>query len=374
MADEIVVHKGLEGVFATESAICFIDGKSGRLAYRGYPIEIIAERCSFEETSYLLINGAIPTAQESQQFSDTIRARREITPETIDFLRAFPTSAHPMEVLQAVVLFLGMQERDRGSDMSSDCAHVEHLIAQFATVIAVLHRLRARKEIVPPRGDLSHGANFLYMLHGDEPSELAGKVMDTCLTLHAEHSLNASTFTARVVASTLTLCYNSISAAVGALYGPLHGGANERVLEMVDEIGAVEQVHQWVADALQQRRKIMGMGHRVYKTIDPRAVIIEKLLARLNNELPHNNDYPILKAVESEVRAYMDKKNKPIYPNVDFFSGAAYRMLNIPRNLFTAIFAIARISGWIAHIQEQIADNRIFRPKAKYTGPPLTGK
>ncbi len=364
-----VVHKGLEGIFATESSICFIDGAVGKLAYRGYRIEEIAETCTFEETSFLLIHGHMPSEAESKEYSQRLRARRSIPPEAVDFLRHFPESAHPMEVLQSMVPYLGMLERDRGQEIRADCKAVDHLIAQFATVIAVLHRIRSGKKIIEPRDDLPHGANFLYMLHGSEPSETAGRVMDTCLTLHAEHSLNASTFTARVVASTLTLCYNSISAAVGALYGPLHGGANERVLGMIDEIGSVENASKWVADALAENKKIMGMGHRVYKSIDPRAVIIEKLLAKLNDELPHNSDYPILKVVEKEVRAHMDKKGKPIYPNVDFFSGAAYRMLDIPCHLFTAIFAVARISGWVAHVQEQIADNRIFRPRAKYIGP-----
>lgn len=357
-------NKGLEGVIAAESKICKIDGGVGLLSYRGYRIEDLTQHYDFEQVSYLLLEKKRPDTEHAQQFCNTLRASREISERTIACIDLFPRTAHPMEILQAVVLLLGVEcPRATGT---------EHLIAQFATVVAAIHHSKQGTKRIPPRADLNHGANFLYMIHGTEPSQSAAAVMDACLTLHAEHSFNASTFTARVISSSLAHCYGGVSGAVGSLSGSLHGGANEKVLQMVDEIGSVQNVDAWVDRALTEKRKIMGMGHRVYKAKDPRAIVIEKLLERLNKELPHSNDYDILKKIESQVGDYMRKKGKPIYPNVDFFSGAAYRMLGIPSNLFTTIFASARVSGWIAHIREQLEDNRIYRPKAFYTGPEVT--
>jgi citrate synthase len=221
---------------------------------------------------------------------------------------------------------------------------------------------------VEPRKDLSHGANFLYMLHGKEPNELEGNIMDKCLTLHAEHSFNASTFTARVVASTLSTCYCSIAAAIGALFGSLHGGANEKVVAMVDKIGSKENVRSWVNKALDEKRKVMGMGHRVYKAPDPRALIMEDFLEQLSKKNNDYTNYEILNEIRTVFRERMEEKGKPIYPNVDFFSGSVYRQLGIPATLFTPIFAIARVAGWLSHILEQRSDNRIFRPRALYSG------
>jgi citrate synthase len=253
-------------------------------------------------------------------------------------------------------------------DAYCNCRSTLHQISQLTTVVAALHRFRSGKEFVEPREDLSHGANFLYMLRGEEPNQLEGDIMDDCLTIHAEHSFNASTFTARVVASTLSTCYCSISAAIGALYGSLHGGANERVMSMVDEIGSVENVHGWVNKALDDKRKIMGMGHRVYKAKDPRANIMERYLKQLGDLNGDTYYYDILKEVERVFRERMEDKGKPIYPNVDFFSGGVYRLLGIPQSLFTPIFAMARSAGWLSHILEQRHANRIYRPRAHYVG------
>jgi len=239
----------------------------------------------------------------------------------------------------------------------------------MATVIATYQRFCDGKSYVESRPDLSQGANFLYQLRGEEPSAEEGRIMDTCLVLHAEHGFNASTFTARVVASTYSTCYCSISAAIGALAGFLHGGANERVMDMVDDIGSKENVGSWLDKALGERRKVMGMGHRVYKAKDPRAVVMEKMLDDLAREKGELGLFELLKEIETSFRARMERKGKPIYPNVDFFSGAVYTMLGIPRNLFTPIFAAARSAGWLAHILEQRKDNRLFRPKALFAGP-----
>jgi citrate synthase len=249
-----------------------------------------------------------------------------------------------------------------------NCRQTLHQVAQLATAIAAYHRIKNGKDYVEPRTGLSHGANFLYMLHGKEPDELEGEIMDKCLVLHAEHSFNASTFTARVVASTLSTCYCSIAAAIGALFGSLHGGANEKVVAMVNEIGSKENVRSWVNKALDEKRKVMGMGHRVYKAPDPRALIIENYLKQLSEKNNDYKDYEILQEVRTVFRERMEEKGKPIYPNVDFFSGSVYRQLGIPANLFTPIFAVARVAGWLSHILEQRSDNRIFRPRALYKG------
>jgi citrate synthase len=242
-------------------------------------------------------------------------------------------------------------------------------VVQVASVVATYERYRQGKSYVQPRLDISHGANFLYMLRGAEPEEYEGRIMDKCLVLHAEHEFNASTFTARVVASTMSTCYCSISAAMGALFGSLHGGANEKVLDMVEEIGAKEKVAAWIRKAAAEKRKVMGMGHREYKVKDPRSYLMEEFLKELSEKKGNWRYYEILKEIEAQFRILMEEKGKPVYPNVDFFSGAVYSLLGVPKILFTPIFAMARVSGWLAHILEQRKDNRIYRPESLYKGP-----
>jgi citrate synthase len=249
-----------------------------------------------------------------------------------------------------------------------NCQDTLHQVVQLASVVAAWQRFHTGQEYMPPRQDLSHGANFLYMMRGEEPDEFEGRVMDTCLVLHAEHGFNASTFTARVVASTMSTCYSSISAAIGSLYGSLHGGANEKAMAMVEAIGSKDEAAQWVGDALDNKQKIMGMGHRVYKAKDPRSVIMEEFLVELSKRKNNTRSYDILKQVENTFRERMEEKGKPIYPNVDFFSGAVYDLLGIPKILFTPIFAVSRVAGWLAHILEQRKDNRLYRPKSLYVG------
>ncbi len=361
--------KGLEGVIAAESTICKIDGENGKLYYLGYSIDDLVEHCSFEEVTYLLLYGELPNKRQLDAFSIRMRAGRELPPPVIEMIRNFPADAHPMELLQSVISYLSSYVEHRiHHGPTCNCRDTLHQLAEIATAIATLHRFREGKQYLTPRKDLSHGANFLYMLRGEEPDPLEGEIMDKALILHAEHSLNASTFTARVVASTMSTCYCSISAAMGALYGSLHGGANERVMNMVDKIGSKDNVEQWVHDALDNKRKIMGMGHRVYRAKDPRSIIMENYLEQLADNNGDRTYLEMLKEIERVFRARMEEKGKPIYPNVDFFSGAVYRMLGIPTHLFTPIFAMARASGWLSHVLEQRSDNRIFRPKALYTG------
>ncbi len=367
---ETTYAKGLEGVIAAESEICQIDGANGKLYYRGYSIEDLADHSSFEETTYLLLMEHLPARQELKSFAARMRASRGLAPPVLDMIRHFPPAGSPMELLQSVIAYLsGTVEHQIQHSATCNCRRTLHQIAQITSVLAAYHRFREGKSYVEPRSDLSQGANFLYMLRGEEPTPEEGRIFDTCLVLHAEHGFNASTFTARVVASTYSTCYCSISAAIGALAGFLHGGANERVMDTVDEIGSKENIELWLDKALAEKRKVMGMGHRVYKAKDPRAIVMEKMLTELSQQRGDSHLYDVLKQLEKSFRARMEEKGKPIYPNVDFFSGAMYTLLGIPRDLFTPIFAAARSPGWLAHILEQRKDNRLFRPKALYIGP-----
>jgi len=362
--------KGLEGVVADESRICKIDGANGKLYYRGYSIEDLAAFSNYEEVCYLLLYEKLPTTAELNDFSQRMRESRPLIQPVLDMIRSFPVSAHPMELLQSSVAYLSGYVKHRIEHSATcNCRNTLYQVSQLAGVVATYSRYRERKEYLPPRMDLSHGANFLYMLHGTEPDPVEGEIMDKCLLLHAEHDFNASTFAARVVASTLSTCYCSISSAVGALYGSLHGGANQRVVEMAEEIGDKNNVAPWMEKALAQKRKVMGMGHREYKAKDPRANIIQKYLVQLSEKKQDFRYYEILQEVEKVFRGKMETAGKPIYPNVDFYSGAVYRLLGIPAILFTPIFAMGRVAGWLAHILEQRSDNRIYRPESLWTGP-----
>ena len=362
--------KGLEGVIAAESQICQIDGANGKLYYRGYSIEDLAEHSSFEETVYLLLNERLPSRQELQDFGERMRKCRYLPPAVIEMIKGFPPGGSPMELLQSVISYLSSTvEHQIEHSTTCNCRETLHQIAQIPVVLATYQRFREGKPYLEPREDLSDGANFLYLLRGEEPPSEEGRMFDVCLLLHAEHGFNASTFTARVVASTYSTCYCSISAAIGALAGFLHGGANERVMDMLDEIGTKENVDAWLDKTLKEHGKVMGMGHRVYQAKDPRAKIMERMLLDLCRNKNDMRLYEFLKQIETSFRARMEEKGKPIYPNVDFFSGSVYTLLGIPRHLFTPIFAAARSAGWLAHILEQRQDNRLFRPKALYAGP-----
>ena len=369
MAD-VNYAKGLEGVIAAESEICQINGAEGKLYYRGYSIEDLARYSSFEEVAYLLLNEKLPSKKQLDDFSQRMRKNRALNPIVQQMIRNFPQAGSPMELMQSVISYLsGTVEYQIKHSATCNCRRTLHQISQLGTVLATYQRFREGKDYLESRDDLSYGANFLYLLRGKEPSEIEGNMFDTCLLLHAEHGFNASTFTARVVASTYSTCYCSISAAIGALAGFLHGGANERVMDTLDEIGSIENVESWLDKAISEKRKVMGMGHRVYKAKDPRSIVMEQMLKDLSEQKGNLKYYNFLKKLEGEFRSRMEEKGKPIYPNVDFFSGAVYTLLDIPRDLFTPIFAVARSAGWLAHILEQRKDNRIYRPKSLYVGP-----
>ncbi|XWK90093.1 MAG: citrate synthase [Phormidium sp.] len=358
---------GLEGIPAAESAISHVDGHKGILEYRGIKIEELAEKSNFLETTYLLIWGKLPTKPELDAFEHEIRYHRRIKYRIVDMMKCFPESGHPMDALQASAAALGLfySRRDLHNPAYIRAA-VVRLMAKIPTMVAAFQLMRNGNEPVRPRDDLGYSANFLYMLNEREPDPLSARIMDICLILHAEHTMNASTFSARVTASTLTDPYAVIASAVGTLGGPLHGGANEEVIEMLEEIGSVENVRPYLEDCLQRKSKIMGFGHRVYKVKDPRATILQGLAEQLFDKFGMDKYYEI--AVELE-RAVEEKLgHKGIYPNVDFYSGLLYRKMGIPTDLFTPIFAIARVAGWLAHWKEQLEENRIYRPTQVYTG------
>jgi citrate synthase len=361
--------KGLEGVIAAESSICKIDGEKGKLYYCGYSIDDIVRNCDYEEVTYLLLYGKLPTKDQYRAISARMRNARDLKKPILEMVRTFPPKAHPMELLQSVISYIsGYVDHKIEHDAYCNCRDTLHQVVQLASVVAALKRFRDGKDYVPPREDLSHGANFLYMMRGEEPEREEGEIMDSCFVLHAEHGFNASTFTARVVASTLSTCYCSISAAIGSLYGSLHGGANEKVLDMVEEIGSADNVAPWLEKALSEKKKVMGMGHRVYRAKDPRSIVMEEFLKSLSEKKGDTRYFDILKTLEKEFRNRMEEKGKPIYPNVDFFSGSVYTLLGIPKILFTPIFAFSRSAGWLSHILEQRQDNRIYRPRSLYVG------
>lgn len=358
---------GLEGIPAAESSISCVDGQQGILEYRGIRIEELAAKSTFLETSYLLIWGKLPTGQELAEFEHEVRYHRRIKYRIRDMMKCFPESGHPMDALQASAAALGLfySRRDLDNPVYIRDA-VVRLLATIPTMVAAFQLMRKGNDPVRPRDDLDYSANFLYMLSEREPDPLSARIFDICLTLHAEHTMNASTFSARVTASTLTDPYAVVASAVGTLGGPLHGGANEEVIGMLEEIGAIENVRPYLEDCLQRKAKIMGFGHRVYKVKDPRATILQNLAEQLFEKFGHDKYYDIALEMEHVVAEKLGHKG--IYPNVDFYSGLVYRKLGIPTDLFTPVFAIARVAGWLAHWKEQLAENRIFRPSQVYSG------
>ncbi|WP_414529683.1 citrate synthase [Nodularia chucula] len=358
---------GLEGIPAAQSSISHVDGQKGILEYRGIRIEELAAKSSFLETAYLLIWGELPSKEELETFEHEIRYHRRIKYRIRDMMKCFPESGHPMDALQASAAALGLfyARRDLHNPVYIRDA-VVRLLATIPTMVAAFQLMRKGNDPVKPRDDLDYAANFLYMLNEKEPDPLAAKIFDICLILHVEHTMNASTFSARVTASTLTDPYAVVASAVGTLGGPLHGGANEEVIQMLEEIGTVENVRPYVDNLLQRKAKIMGFGHRVYKVKDPRATVLQNLAEQLFAKFGHDEYYDI--ALEMEKVVAEKLPGKGIYPNVDFYSGLVYRKMGIPTDLFTPIFAIARVAGWLAHWKEQLAENRIFRPTQIYNG------
>ncbi len=360
---------GLEDVPATKSAISFIDGKRAKLEYRGIPVEVLAKDSCFEETAYLLMKGDLPTQKQLADFDHDLRQKRAIHYRLKDLIKCFPANGHPMEALQASISALGMfyphrDVKDAAKNWDAAC----RIIAAMPTVVAAFARVRRGEEILEPRPDLDHAANFYYMVFGKEPTPATRKVLDACLILHAEHEMNASTFTARVTGSTLAAPYQTIASAVGSLSGPLHGGANEEVLLMLEQIGSVENVKPWLDGKLAQdaKFKVMGLGHRVYKVKDPRATVLQELAEHMFAESTRPKNYEIALELERLTAGIYGAKG--VYPNVDFYSGVVYQSLGIPTDVFTPIFAIGRTAGWLAHWLEQLTGNRIYRPAQIFVG------
>ena len=366
-APEMQFRPGLEGVPATHSAICDIDGQKGVLTYRGYSVAGLANHSTFLETVYLLIWGELPDADQLAEFEHEVQMHRRVSFRIRDMMKCFPATGHPMDALQSSAASLGLFYSRRALDNPQYIYDaVVRLIAKIPTMVAAFQLIRKGQDPIQPRDDLAFASNFLYMLTEREPDPLAARIFDACLILHAEHSLNASTFSARVTASTLTDPYAVVASAVGTLAGPLHGGANEDVLAMLEAIGSEDQVEPWLDRAIAEKQKIMGFGHREYKVKDPRAVILQNLAEELFDAFGHDPLYDLARKLEDAAATRLGPKG--IYPNVDFYSGLVYRKLGIPQDLFTPIFAIARTAGWLAHWKEQLGANRIFRPSQIYTG------
>jgi citrate synthase len=361
-----VVGKGLAGVVAANSGICWIDGDAGVLAYRGIDIHELAEKSTFEECSYLLWFGRLPRRAELDEFSKRLSEARRLDPKVIDLLRSFPRSANPMEVLRTAVSALSFYDPDESDNQhDANVSKSFRLTSQIAMLVAAYDRLRKGKAVVEPDPSLSHAANFLWMLNGEKPSVTATKTFDVALILHADHELNASTFAARVIAATLSDIHSAITGAIGALKGPLHGGANEAVMRMlfaIDKEGA--DAVDYVTKLLAQKKKISGFGHRVYHTEDPRATHLRKMSEELGESSGNAKWFKMSRAIEKYILA-----EKKLNANVDFYSASTYTMLGIDLDLFTPIFAVSRISGWAAHVIEQLDDNRLIRPRAEYIGP-----
>jgi len=359
--------KGLEGIIATKSSICWIDGDAGVLSYRGIDIHQLAEHSNFEETTYLLWFGVLPTASQLADFSKELAFARALNWRIYEFLRNVPTDATPMEVLRTAVSLLSLYDPDeKDSSHESNVRKSYRLTSQIAMIVAIFDRIRKGRTIIDPDRSLSHSANFLRMLNGVNPTETATRALDVALILQADHELNASTFAARVIASTLSDIHSAIVGAIGALKGPLHGGANAetmKILRAIDESGAdpVEYVKQMFAE----KKKISGFGHRVYLTEDPRATHLRKMSEDLSRTAGNSKWFDMSRKIELFVN-----QEKKLNANVDFYSASTYTALGVEIDLFTPIFAISRIAGWTAHVIEQLDDNRLIRPRADYIGPP----
>ena len=361
-----VAGKGLEGIVAANSGICWIDGEAGVLSYRGIDIHELAQKSTFEECTYLLWNGMLPNELALREFSSQLALARVLDQRIVELLRSFPTSATPMEVLRTAVSALSFYDADeKDNTHDANVRKAYNLTAQIAMIVAVYDRIRKGLEIVPPDRALSHAGNFLWMLNGVKPSATATRTLDIALILHADHELNASTFAARVIAATLSDIHSAVTGAIGALKGPLHGGANEAVMRLlyaIDKAGA--DPVEYVKGMLAARQKISGFGHRVYKTEDPRATHLRRMSEQLGKDAGQPKWFEMSRAIELYINA-----EKKLNANVDFYSASTYATLGIDIDLYTPIFAISRIAGWAAHVIEQLDDNRLIRPRAEYIGP-----
>jgi len=365
--EPVVIHKGLDNVYVKESKICFIDGDASKLFYRGYSIEDLASHSSFEETAYLLIFGSLPTRAQLEEFTHNLNDHRHLEPKVADLIRALPSTSDPMDVLRTVVSALGVFDDKPATDRIEErIDKAVRIMAKAPTIIAAYDRLRRGKKPVPPDLHLGHAADFLHMLFDGRPDDYDAKVMDVAMILHAEHEMNASTFSCTVTASTLADMYSIITSGIGTLRGPLHGGANEAALKTVLEVGDPSKAEEYVVNALAEKKRIMGFGHRVYKTWDPRYVILKKLGSELASRKEQRRLFETAMAIEESALRHL--AGSPIFPNVDSYSGIVFHTLGIPTDLFTPVFAMSRIAGWTAHAIEYLQNNRLIRPKALYVG------
>ncbi len=364
---EVSLGPGLERAITNETSIGYVDGREGKLIYRGYDVEKLAADSTYEETTYLLVYGHLPNQQELNGFNDWLARKRKLPEKVIQVLKDLPEGSHPMSYLRTGASALGNCDEDADEIVHTNMERVGiKLVSQLTTLTAVIARMMKGQEPIEPRTDLEHTANFMYMLTGVEPDDLTTKVMDVALILHADHGMNASTFTGMVVASTLSDMYSAIVAAIGALKGPLHGGANERSLENLLKLKDADAARKWVAHCIEHKVKIMGFGHRVYKAYDPRAKIFKQYAEDVCRRAGNDELLELAGVVEQEVLSAYGQKG--IFPNVDFYSGLIYYSLGIDPAMFTPIFAASRAAGWVARILEYVQNNRIFRPRAVYVG------
>jgi citrate synthase len=367
MSDDL--KRGLEGVLVAESELSFIDGDAGELVYRGYAIEDLARDASYEEVVYLLWHGELPTREQLDEFSATMAAERELDDDVLDEIRALAEADEvPMAALRTVVSSLSAYDEDADhedvTDLDANVRKGRRITAKIPTALAAFNRLRNGEDVVSPRQDLGHAENFLYMLNGEEPDEVLAETFDMALVLHADHGLNASTFSAMVTASTLSDLHSAVTSAVGTLAGSLHGGANANVMKMLKEIDESDKdPTKWVADALEGGRRVPGFGHRVYNVKDPRAKILGEKSEALGEAAGDMKWYDYSVAIEEYIG-----EEKGLAPNVDFYSASTYYQMGIPVDIYTPIFAMSRVGGWIAHVIEQYEDNRLIRPRARYVG------
>jgi len=366
-----VISKGLEGIVANSTRLSDVLGEKGQLIYAGYDINELAGKVSFEETIHLLWHGHLPGRKELADLERNLRSRRSLPRGVIDFIQAAPKKANPMDVIRTAVSMLGLYDTELEEDINVDKNRIRalHITAKIGVIAAYFNRARQGKPLPPVREDLGEAAHFLYLLNGEEPRPEAVKTLDVAFVLHADHGMNASTFAARVTIATLTDMYSAITSAIGTLKGPLHGGANEGVIHMLEEIGSEDKVDAYIEDQLAQKKKIMGIGHRVYKVLDPRAPHLRDMAIRLTNEL---GDAKWIRM--SERIAALMKEKKGLNANVDFYSATVYYSLGIPTDMFTPVFAVARTAGWTGHVLEQLADNRLYRPLSEYVGPEVGKK
>ena len=366
-----IVAKGLEGVVATGTALSDVRGLEGKLIYRGYDIDELAGQVSFEEASYLLWEGNLPNQKQLSELKGSLAEQRELPQEVVDYILGAPKDASPMDILRTCISMLGLYDYGAigAEQVQLNRERQISLTAKIGVVAAYFHRARRGQSLPPVRKDLGEAAHFLYLLNGHEAGPEAVATLDMAFVLHADHGMNASTFAARVCASTLTDIYSALSTAIGTLKGPLHGGANEGVIHMLKEIGSLEKVDRWVQEQMAQKKKIMGIGHRVYKVLDPRAPHLKRMAEKLTAELGEPKWIQM-----SERIAHIMRTEKKLEANVDFYSATVYYSLGLPTDLFTPIFAVARTAGWTAHVLEQWQDNRLFRPDSEYIGPALGRK